>query len=264
MLPVGKSHNSVFNYPVTARIPTSRGRHEHSEPPVVLGKGRSDARNSFTDVTCEGRRTSGERSGKTAEGRRRRSIWHRAVRVEWSYSSGKAYADPFNDVGAGRGVHGPARARADGPGFLGGRANLADSIFTARRGPLHLPHRRERHKADLHGAAGRAGGLGLLRETTLCGSTAPCASRPTNATSSTRTERLSSGWATRGGWAFATGLRWPEDFQELAADRVKKGFTVIQIIAGLYPDMPPFDPRGANEAGFPWEADYARINPTIL
>jgi len=42
---------------------------------------------------------------------------------------------------------------------------------------------------------------------------------------------------------------------------VKKGFTVIQIIAGLYPDMPPFDPRGANEAGFPWEADYTRINP---
>jgi hypothetical protein len=47
----------------------------------------------------------------------------------------------------------------------------------------------------------------------------------------------------------------------LAADRVSKGFTVIQIIAGLYPDMPPFDPRGANEAGFPWQPDYARINP---
>ena len=25
--------------------------------------------------------------------------------------------------------------------------------------------------------------------------------------------------------------------------------------------MPPFDPRGANEAGFPWEKDYARIRP---
>jgi len=56
-------------------------------------------------------------------------------------------------------------------------------------------------------------------------------------------------------------LRWPEDFQFLAADRVRKGFTVIQIVAGLYPDMPAFDPRGVNEAGFPWEKDYARINP---
>jgi len=36
---------------------------------------------------------------------------------------------------------------------------------------------------------------------------------------------------------------------------------VIQIVAGLYPDMPAFDPRGANEAGFPWEKDYSHIRP---
>ncbi len=56
-------------------------------------------------------------------------------------------------------------------------------------------------------------------------------------------------------------LHWPEEFAELAADRRAKGFNVIQIVAGLYPDMPPFDQRGANEAGFPWEKDYARIRP---
>jgi hypothetical protein len=56
-------------------------------------------------------------------------------------------------------------------------------------------------------------------------------------------------------------LRWPQDFQLLLADRVKKGFNVIQIVAGLYPDMPQFDPRGANEAGYPWETNYNRINP---
>jgi hypothetical protein len=54
-------------------------------------------------------------------------------------------------------------------------------------------------------------------------------------------------------------LHWPDEFQQLAADRKAKGFNVIQIVAGLYPDMPAFDPRGANEAGFPWEKDYARI-----
>src|SRR5665213_2493334 len=36
-------------------------------------------------------------------------------------------------------------------------------------------------------------------------------------------------------------LHFPDEFQELAANRVKKGFTVIQIVAGLYPDMFPFD-----------------------
>ena len=59
-------------------------------------------------------------------------------------------------------------------------------------------------------------------------------------------------------------LRWPEDVKTLAADRKRKGFNVIQIVAGLYPDMHPFDPRGANEAGFPWEKEYARINPAYF
>jgi Protein of unknown function (DUF4038)/Domain of unknown function (DUF5060) len=56
-------------------------------------------------------------------------------------------------------------------------------------------------------------------------------------------------------------LHWPDEFQQLAADRKAKGFSVIQIVAGLYPDMPAFDPRGTNEAGFTWEKDYARIRP---
>jgi hypothetical protein len=57
---------------------------------------------------------------------------------------------------------------------------------------------------------------------------------------------------------------WPEDFQLMTADRKEKGFTVIQIVTGLYPDMPAFDERGANEAGFPWDKDYARINPAYF
>jgi len=55
-------------------------------------------------------------------------------------------------------------------------------------------------------------------------------------------------------------LSW-EGFQTLTGDRVEKGFTVVQIVAGLYPDMPPFDERGVNEEGFPWERDYRRFRP---
>ncbi|HEV2273222.1 MAG TPA: DUF4038 domain-containing protein, partial [Acidobacteriaceae bacterium] len=43
-----------------------------------------------------------------------------------------------------------------------------------------------------------------------------------------------------------------------------KGFTVVQIVAGLYPDMEPYDERGANEAGFPWEPDFSRIHPAYF
>jgi hypothetical protein len=56
-------------------------------------------------------------------------------------------------------------------------------------------------------------------------------------------------------------LHFPDEFRQLAADRKMKGFNVIQIVAGLYPDMHPFDSRGANEAGFPWEKNYTRIRP---
>ncbi|MCC6699672.1 MAG: DUF4038 domain-containing protein [Candidatus Hydrogenedentes bacterium] len=58
-----------------------------------------------------------------------------------------------------------------------------------------------------------------------------------------------------------TRLDWPKGFKELAEDRVNKGFSVIQIIAGPYPDMDAWDARGRNEAGFPFEEDFARINP---
>jgi hypothetical protein len=64
--------------------------------------------------------------------------------------------------------------------------------------------------------------------------------------------------------ALCSRLSWPRDFKVLTADRVEKGFTVIQIVAGLYPDMPEFDPRGANEAGFPWTRDKSGINPAYF
>jgi len=72
-------------------------------------------------------------------------------------------------------------------------------------------------------------------------------------------------WLADTWWLGATQrLSWPEGFQRLTADRVAKDFSVVQIIAGLPCDMPAFDPRATNEAGHPWEADYARINPAFF
>ncbi|MBE0653795.1 MAG: DUF4038 domain-containing protein [Bacteroidales bacterium] len=56
-------------------------------------------------------------------------------------------------------------------------------------------------------------------------------------------------------------LTW-EGFQELAADRKVKGFTVIQIVAGPYPDEGPFEPMWKNEGGFMYEnQDFTILNP---
>ena len=67
-------------------------------------------------------------------------------------------------------------------------------------------------------------------------------------------------------WWFGLAKRliWPGDFQLLTADRVAKGFSLIQIVAGLYPDIYEFDERGANEAGVCWEEGYSRINPAYF
>ena len=56
-------------------------------------------------------------------------------------------------------------------------------------------------------------------------------------------------------------LDWPQGFQTLTADRVAKGFNVVQIVAGPYPDMDAWDARGRNGAGFPFEPGFERINP---
>lgn len=63
-----------------------------------------------------------------------------------------------------------------------------------------------------------------------------------------------------------TRLRWPDEFLSLLGDRVAKGFSVVQIVAGPLPDFPP-TPEGtwhrgqANEAGWPWLPDWEAIDP---
>ena len=56
-------------------------------------------------------------------------------------------------------------------------------------------------------------------------------------------------------------LTW-QGFQELAADRKEKGFSVIQIVCGPYPDEGPFEPRWENEGGMPYKTrDFTVLNP---
>lgn len=59
-------------------------------------------------------------------------------------------------------------------------------------------------------------------------------------------------------------LSWPQDFQALAQNRKETGFNVVQLVAGLYPDMPLFDERGRSPSGFCWETDLSRINPRFF
>lgn len=54
-------------------------------------------------------------------------------------------------------------------------------------------------------------------------------------------------------------------FRELCADRAAKGFNVVQIVCGPYPDEEVLDPRWANEAGLPYPTrDFRAANPAYF
>ena len=56
-------------------------------------------------------------------------------------------------------------------------------------------------------------------------------------------------------------MTW-EGFQELTADRKAKGFSVVQIVCGVYPDEGLFEPRWENEGGKPYATkDFSVVNP---
>lgn len=56
-------------------------------------------------------------------------------------------------------------------------------------------------------------------------------------------------------------MTW-DGFRALAADRKAKGFTVVQIVCGPYPDEAMLESRWENEGGKPYQtADFSVVNP---
>ena len=180
---------------------------------------------------------------------------------EFSFSSGKTYSDPFNQVELDVIFTDPRGKEYRMPAFWAGEQTWKVRFGAPGSGKYSFRTvSSDAANADLHGQTGQiivseyGGGNPLVKH------------GPVRVAEDRLHFEHEDGtpffWLGDTWWmALCHRLRWPDDFQALAADRVKKGFTVVQIIAGLYPDMPAYDPRGANEAGYPWEAEYARINP---
>ncbi|MBI2940096.1 MAG: DUF4038 domain-containing protein [Chloroflexi bacterium] len=190
------------------------------------------------------------------------AVQHRAA--EWSYSSGRTYADPFNEVELDVVFADPTGATSTVPAFWAGgldwRVRFAPRLAGTYRFRTVCS---DASNPDLHGQEGE------LVVTPYEGSNSLYRHGPLRVSPSGAYLEHQDGtpffWLGDTWWmGLCRRLRWPEDFRLLVADRAAKGFTVIQIVAGLYPDMPPFDERGANEAGFPWEPDRRRINPAYF
>jgi hypothetical protein len=183
---------------------------------------------------------------------------------EWAFSSGKQYRDPFNEVELDVIFQRPDKTEQRVPAFWAG-----ENTWRVRYSPP-LPGKYTWHTVatdtanrDLHGLTG------TLEAAPYKGTSALHLHGPIRVAADHRHFEHADGtpflWLGDTWWMGLTQrLSWPDDFQALTADRVQKGFNVVQIVAGLYPDMPEFDARGANENGFPWERDYTRINPSYF
>ena len=184
--------------------------------------------------------------------------------TEWAYSSGKSYSDPFHEVTLDVIFQDAAGREWRVPAFWSGE-NVWRVRYAAPA-PGKYAHRsicNDTANSDLHNRTG------VLEVTPYAGENPLYKHGPVRVASDQRHFEHADGtpffWLADTWWMGLTKrLAWPSDFRILAADRVRKGFNVVQIVAGLYPDMPQFDPRGANEAGFPWEKDYTRINPAYF
>lgn len=182
-------------------------------------------------------------------------------RAEWSFVSAKDYSDPFGNVTLDAVFTTPDGRQLRVPAFWAG-----GNVWRVRYASPQPGTHRFRTECNDAGNPGLHGITGEVEVKPYSGDNPLFRHGPIRVADDRRHFAHADGtpffWLGDTWWMGLTKrLTWPEDFQALAADRRGKGFTVIQIVAGLYPDMPAFDERGLGDAGLPWEKNYAGIRP---
>jgi hypothetical protein len=183
---------------------------------------------------------------------------------EWGFRAAKPHADPFNEVELDVLITDPQGRQDRVPAFWAG-----DQDWTVRYSPPTPGRYQFRTICNDTSDLGLHGQEGTLEVSPYTGDNPLFRHGPIRIAADQRHFQHADGtpffWLGDTWWmGLCQRLRWPEDFEVLTADRIAKGFTVVQIVAGLYPDMPPFDPRGANEAGCPWDPSFTHIRPAYF
>jgi hypothetical protein len=184
--------------------------------------------------------------------------------TEWSIVSGKQYSDPFNQVEVDAVITLPSGKEERVPAFWAGGSTWRVRYAPPLPGVYKIQSvSNDAANRDLHGQAF------TLNVAPYSGDNSHYKHGVLKISEDGRHFQHSDGtpffWLGDTWWmGLCKRLDWPDGFETLTADRVKKGFTLVQIVAGLYPDMEPFDERGANEAGYPWDREFNRINPAYF
>ena len=181
--------------------------------------------------------------------------------AEWTIVSGKSYVDPFNDVDV------DVVFQRNGQEWRVPTFWRGGSRWTVRFAPpepgeyTYRLDSTDKSNPDLNGHAGR------LTITAYKGTNALLQHGMLRVSANKRYFEHADGtpfyWLGDTWWsALSTRLSWV-GFQKLTADRKEKGFTVVQIVAGMVPfeERAPSDPGYCNEGGCVWEPEFKRINP---
>jgi Protein of unknown function (DUF4038)/Domain of unknown function (DUF5060) len=186
------------------------------------------------------------------------------VPMELTFQAQMPHADPFNDVEVDVDVTGPDGATWTVPAFWAGDDRLKVRFAGPVEGRYQLRSRcSDPADLGLHGqtadlTVGPYDGSNPLYQHGRIRVTADkCRFEHADGTPFL--------WLADTHWqAFTSRLDWPHGFATLADDRAAKGFSVIHLVAG---PLSGFDvdeswhPHQSNEAGWPWERGWTRINP---
>lgn len=193
-------------------------------------------------------------------------VWQARKPIELALTTQKTYDDIFNQVDVD-----VVFASTDGeswrvPAFWAGGGTFRVRFAAPSEGRYSWRSYCTDDDTGLHGQAGQI-------ETTPYGGSCELYQRGRlRIAGSRRTLEHADGtpflWLADTWWMGLTKrLDWPEGFAHLAADRVAKGFNVIQVVAGPLPDFDAYsgawNPQQGNEAGLPWEQGWTRINPAF-
>ncbi len=189
--------------------------------------------------------------------------WERMA--EWTIDSKKEYADPFNDVEIDVVFERGEKSWRVPTFWRGGNK------WTVRFAPPIPGEYRYYYESTDRSNPNLNGHQGIITITEYTGENPLFKHGMLQVSASGRYFEHSDGtpfyWLGDTWWScLSDRISW-EGFQELAADRKAKGFTVIQICAGLIPsneEMAPVDPGFHNEGGYVWDPEFRRINPAYF
>jgi len=186
--------------------------------------------------------------------------------AEWSLTSARDRADPFNELELDAFIRDASGQELRLPAFWAGGRTWRFRFSSAT--PGELTYRTVCSDAADTGLHGHTGAIRVAAAPD--GEPNPLYRRGPLRLSEDRrhfvhAEGTPFFWLADSWWFGMTQrLRYPEEFRLLTADRVAKGFSVIQFAIAFPCDIAPFDPRGANEAGHAWTPDFGTLNPAYF